>query len=598
MEKEKFPTKLKLVLYFLQGSKKYFFLSIIFAILSSLFDLINPKIIGFTVDAIIGDAPKKLPAFLSSFLSIDMLKGNLLLVAALVMLVALIGAICRYLFSLMNSTGAETLVMTMRNRLFEHIEHLPFAWYVKNPTGDLIQRCTNDVEMVKNFLSEQLTGMFRIIVMLVIGLTFMSSISVKLMLVALVFLPIIVLYSLFFHNKLAATFAVADEEEGNLSSIAQENLTGVRVVRAFGRERYEKARFEKQNDIYTAAYMKLSALMSAFWSIGDGISGLQVFVIVVLGTLVVYHGEMTPGNFIAFISYNAMLVWPIRRLGRVISEMSRAGVSIDRIRYIMNAQEEVNIAQPLKPDMHQDIIFDHVTFRYDEQGPDIIKDVSFAIEKGSTIGILGGTGSGKSTLMYLLDRLYPVTKGKITIGGVDIRDIDSDYLRSNIGLVLQEPYLFSRSLKDNIAIANDKAQFADIEEASRIASLDHAINHFKHGYDTFVGERGVTLSGGQKQRTAIAQMVIQHAPVMIFDDSLSALDAETDAKIRHALKTATGQATVILISHRITTLMNADQILVLNHGKIAEVGTHEELYKQNGIYKKICDIQNIGGRHA
>lgn len=598
MEKEKFPTKLKLVLYFLQGSKKYFFLSIIFAILSSLFDLINPKIIGFTVDAIIGDAPKKLPAFLSSFLSIDMLKGNLLLVAALVMLVALIGAICRYLFSLMNSTGAETLVMTMRNRLFEHIEHLPFAWYVKNPTGDLIQRCTNDVEMVKNFLSEQLTGMFRIIVMLVIGLTFMSSISVKLMLVALVFLPIIVLYSLFFHNKLAATFAVADEEEGNLSSIAQENLTGVRVVRAFGRERYEKARFEKQNDIYTAAYMKLSALMSAFWSIGDGISGLQVFVIVVLGTLAVYHGEMTPGNFIAFISYNAMLVWPIRRLGRVISEMSRAGVSIDRIRYIMNAQEEVNIAQPLKPDMHQDIIFDHVTFRYDAQGPDIIKDVSFAIEKGSTIGILGGTGSGKSTLMYLLDRLYPVTKGKITIGGVDIRDIDSDYLRSNIGLVLQEPYLFSRSLKDNIAIANDKAQFADIEEASRIASLDHAINHFKHGYDTFVGERGVTLSGGQKQRTAIAQMVIQHAPVMIFDDSLSALDAETDAKIRHALKTATGQATVILISHRITTLMNADQILVLNHGKIAEVGTHEELYKQNGIYKKICDIQNIGGRHA
>ena len=598
MEKEKFPTKLKLVLYFLQGSKKYFFLSIIFAILSSLFDLINPKIIGFTVDAIIGDAPKQLPAFLSSFLSIDMLKGNLLLVAALVMLVALIGAICRYLFSLMNSTGAETLVMTMRNRLFEHIEHLPFAWYVKNPTGDLIQRCTNDVEMVKNFLSEQLTGMFRIIVMLVIGLTFMSSISVKLMLVALVFLPIIVLYSLFFHNKLAATFAVADEEEGNLSSIAQENLTGVRVVRAFGRERYEKARFEKQNDIYTAAYMKLSALMSAFWSIGDGISGLQVFVIVVLGTLAVYHGEMTPGNFIAFISYNAMLVWPIRRLGRVISEMSRAGVSIDRIRYIMNAQEEINIAQPLKPDMHQDIIFDHVTFRYDEQGPDIIKDVSFAIEKGSTIGILGGTGSGKSTLMYLLDRLYPVTKGKITIGGVDIRDIDSDYLRSNIGLVLQEPYLFSRSLKDNIAIANDKAQFADIEEASRIASLDHAINHFKHGYDTFVGERGVTLSGGQKQRTAIAQMVIQHAPVMIFDDSLSALDAETDAKIRHALKTATGQATVILISHRITTLMNADQILVLNHGKIAEVGTHEELYKQNGIYKKICDIQNIGGRHA
>lgn len=595
--KKKFPTQLSLVLYFLEGSKKYFVLSIIFAVLSSLFDLINPKIIGFTVDAIIGHANKTLPTWLSPFISLTTLRSHIILVAIGVLVVAFIGAIFRYLFSLTNSMGAETLVMTMRNRLFEHIEHLPFAWYVKNPTGDLIQRCTNDVEMIKNFLSEQLTGMFRIIVMLVIGLYFMAGISVKLMLVALVFLPIIVLYSLFFHNKLAATFAIADAEEGNLSSIAQENLTGVRVVRAFGRERYERARFEKQNDIYTKAYMKLSTLMSAFWSIGDGISGLQVFVIVILGTLSVYHGQMTAGNFIAFISYNAMLVWPIRRLGRVISEMSRAGVSIDRIRYIMNAEEEKDAPHALKPDLNQDIIFDHVSFHYDE-GPDIIKDVSFAIEKGTTLGILGGTGSGKSTLMYLLDRLYPLSSGKITIGGVDIRDIDATYLRSNIGLVLQEPYLFSRTLKENIAIANDEAEVRDVEEASRIASLDHAINHFKHGYDTFVGERGVTLSGGQKQRTAIAQMVISHAPVMIFDDSLSALDAETDAKIRHALKSATHNATVILISHRITTLMNADNIIVLNHGQIAEVGSHEELYKQNGIYKKICDIQNIGGRHA
>jgi ATP-binding cassette subfamily B protein len=290
-----------------------------------------------------------------------------------------------------------------------------------------------------------------------------------------------------------------------------------------------------------------------------------------------------------------MLVWPIRRLGRVISEMSRAGVSIDRIRMIMNAQEELDEIGAIKPDMNQDIIFDHVSFRYSEETPYILKDVSFAIDHGTTLGILGGTGSGKSTLMYLLDKLYPLTEGKITIGGVDIRHIQSDYLRENIGLVLQEPYLFSRTLKDNIGMANDQADFKDIQKASQLAALDTAINHFKHGYDTFVGERGVTLSGGQKQRTAIAQMVISHAPVMIFDDSLSALDTETDAKIRHSLHEVMGEATVILISHRITTLMNADQIIVLNKGKIAECGSHETLYKQHGLYREICDIQNIGG---
>lgn len=590
---ENYPTKLSMILYFLKGSKRYFLASAIFAALSSLMDLVNPKVIGFTVDSIIGT--KKSTEDYFTMLNVPLLKKHISIVALIVIVIALIGALFRYLFNLNNSKGAETLVMTMRNKLFEHIEHLPFAWYVDHPTGDLIQRCTNDVEMVKNFLSEQLTGMFRIVVMLVIGLSFMVSISKTLTFVAAIFLPIILGYSLFFHKKLADTFMVADTEEGNLSSIAQENFTGVRVVRAFGRERYERKRFEKQNDIYTKAYMKLSVIMSAFWSVGDGISGLQVFMIVILGTIFALKGQITAGDFIAFISYNNMLVWPIRRLGRVISEMSRAGVSIDRIRMIMNAKEEEDKKDAIAPSMDQDIIFDHVSFRYSPETPYILKDVSFAIDHGTTLGILGGTGSGKSTLMYLLDKLYPLQEGKITIGGVDIRDIKSDYLRQNIGLVLQEPYLFSRSLKDNIGIANENANFEDIQKASQLAALDTAINHFKHGYDTFVGERGVTLSGGQKQRTAIAQMVVQHAPVMIFDDSLSALDTETDAKIRHSLHEVMGEATVILISHRITTLMNADQIIVLNKGKIAECGSHETLYKQNGLYREICDIQNIGG---
>ena len=587
---QKFSSNSRLVFYFLRSSKRYFGIGILFAILASFIDLINPKIVGFTVDSIIGHKASSL-----SFIDTGFLREHLYLVGALVIGIALLGAVCRYIYNLMNAAGSETLVQTMRNSLFSHIQKLPFSWYIDNSTGDIIQRCTSDVEQIKNFLSEQLTSFFRIIILLALSLFFMSQISVFLTIVAANFIPIIVGYSLFFRKKISQSFLVADEEEGNLSSIAQENLTGVRVVRAFGREKEERDRFEKQNNIYTSAYMKFSVYISMFWSAGDGISGLQVMLIVVLGALLCVKGEMTAGDYIAFISYNAMLVWPIRQLGRVISDMSKAGVSIDRIRYIMNSQEERDHEHPLTVDMHQDIVFDHVSFRYKEEAPYILDDVSFTIKKGETLGILGSTGSGKSTLMYLLDRLYEPTKGKITIGGVDIATIKKDHLRENIGFVLQEPFLFSRSLSENIAIAKKEATHQDVIEASRIASLDDAVSHFTKGYDTFVGERGVTLSGGQKQRTAIAQMIISKTPIMIFDDSLSAVDTQTDQKIRKALKENVHDSTVIMISHRISTLKDADHIIVMNEGKIIEEGTHQSLMNQNGLYKTISDIQSLGG---
>lgn len=596
--KKQFENNRQLILYFIKGSKTYFILAILFAAAASFFDLINPRIISFTVDSVIGSKKASLPAFFNGFIQgvggITYLKGHIYLIGVFVVIVAIIGALFRYLFRLFNSKGAEKFVKVMRDGLFEHIVHLPFAWFTHNPTGDIIQRCTSDVETIKRFLSEQLTQMLRIIIMIVLSLYFMSTISIKMMLAAAIFIPIIVTYSLFFHKRIGATFEKADEEEGVLSSIAQENLTGVRVVRAFGRERYERQRFEKQNTIYTKAFMKLDILITWFWSIGDGISGLQLLTIAALGAYFGVKGDITAGDYIAFVSYNTMLVWPIRSLGRVISDMSRASVSIDRIRYIMNSDEEEDDKDAINVDMHGDIVFDHVSFRYNDDGPLVLDDISFAIEKGTTLGILGGTGSGKSTLMYLLDHLYEVSSGHIYINGVDIKHINRDYLRKNIGLVLQEPYLFSKSIEENIAIGIHSATMDDVEEASKIASLNEAINHFKNGYKTSVGERGVTLSGGQKQRTAIAQMVIRKTPIMIFDDSLSAVDSETDMKIRRALEENIHDATVILISHRITTLMQADQIIVLNKGRIAEVGNHQQLRSQKGIYRKICDIQNIG----
>ena len=592
-----FPRRIDMVMYFLEGSKRFFAGSILFACLMSLLELLNPKIIAFTVDSVINDEVAALPGFINVWVKkiggTSYLHTHLYIISFAVILVALAGALCRYLFRLNTSKGAETLVKHMRDELYDHIIHLPFTWHSENRTGDIIQRCTSDVEMVKMFLSEQLTSLVRIVVMILLAMIFMIQIHPVLALAAGIFIPIVVMYSFFYHSRIGSSFRKVDEEEGKLSSIAQENLTGVRVVRAFGREKYERERFEKQNSFYTDMWVYLMKLMSAFWATGDLISVLQVVTVTVIGSYFCVHGQLTAGNYIAFVSYNTMLSWPVRSLGRVVAQLSKAGVSIDRIQYIMNSPVEEDKPDAGTPDMHADIVFDHVSYQYENGSADVLQDVSFTIEAGTTIGILGGTGSGKSTLMYLLDRLYPLheEQGRITIGGIDIQDIKASWLRENIGMVLQEPFLFSRSLAENIRIASSKKELSDIRKAAKAASLDETIEHFQDGYDTFVGERGVTLSGGQKQRTAIAQMLIREPKIMIFDDSLSAVDAETDAKIRASLRKKSGTATVILIAHRITTLMAADKIIVLDHGKIAEQGTHEELLNRQGIYRRIYDLQ-------
>lgn len=333
-------------------------------------------------------------------------------------------------------------------------------------------------------------------------------------------------------------------------------------------------------------------MLGSYWGIGDLITGLQILTIIALGTVETVHGNITLGEFLVFISYNTTLIWPIRGLGRILSEMSKTGVSLSRINYIFQAEEERDNPDDITPPLTEDIVFEHVSYTYEGAKP-VLKNIDFTIRKGSTFAILGGTGSGKSTLMHLLNRLYdlPDGCGRITIGGVDIRHIRRDWLRGNIGMVLQEPFLFSKTIRENIAVCCPEASEEDIRRMARVACVDRSILNFANGYDTIVGERGVTLSGGQKQRVAIARMLMQKAPIMIFDDSLSAVDTETDSQIRRALQDNLGDSTVILISHRITTLMQADQILVMENGQIEEMGTHEQLLKQDGIYKKIYDIQ-------
>ena len=504
--------------------------------------------------------------------------------------VALVQVLSQYAFRVYNTKASETLVKTMRDQLFSHIQRLPFSWHMRSRTGDIIQRCTSDIDTTKNFLSEQLTAVFRIGLLLTLSIAFMGSMHPFLTLIALIPTPVIIAYSFHFHKKVHDGFRECDENEGKLSAMTQENLTGVRVVRAFGRERAEIEKFRKQNDHYTSLWKNMGKTLSLFWSVSDILSGIQVMLVVIFGALFCVRGSLHSGEYIAFISYNAMMVWPIRQLGQMISELSKAGVSIDRVADIMNSPVEQDDPDARDADMTGDICFEHVCFRY-EDGPQILHDIHFTMKAGTTLGILGGTGSGKSTLMMLLDKLYPLEEGRITIGGTDIRKIRTGHLRRSIGMVLQEPYLFSRTIAENIGIASPVQDMEAIHTAARAAALDDSINAVAAGYDTMVGERGITLSGGQKQRTAIARTLVSDTPILVFDDSLSAVDTETDAKIRQAIEKRFGKASVILISHRISTLSAADKIIVLEHGRIVEEGTHDTLKAAGGIYQKIYEAQ-------
>lgn len=574
--------KLQIISRFFAGARVYFVAAVAASFLTTVFNALIPQIFRFTIDSVLGSE------------TYPYLKNHLWMIALVLVGVALLSGVAMFVCRFFTARAGENFAENMRNALFVHVQKLPMSWHDKNQTGDIIQRCTSDVEVIRNFVVTQLLEVFRTVFLIAVSFGMMVSMNVKLSLVVLLFVPVVVAYSTIFYRLIAKRFQYADEAEGELSTVVQENATGVRVVRAFGRERFEMDRFREKNDAFANLWIRLGTLSGLYWGVGDLITGLQVITIIVLGAIEAVQGTISVGEFIAFASYNTTLVWPIRGLGRILSDMSKAGVSFERVDYIIRAEEEAYAKEEVrKPEAKAgEIVFSNVNFFY-EKGNRILSKINFTIPKGTTFGILGGTGSGKSTIVQLLERFYELEKeeGTITIDGVDIWEIPLEQLRKQVGIVLQEPFLYSRTIKENIALANPEATFEEIRNAAKIACVDDAIMGFADGYDTLVGERGVTLSGGQRQRIAIARMLLQKAPIMIFDDSLSAVDSETDFLIRKALKEHMKGSTVILISHRITTLMNADSIMVLNHGRIEEMGTHHQLIERNGIYRQIYDIQ-------
>lgn len=581
--------KAKLILRYFHGSRRYFICAAAASLLTTALNAVTPQIFRFSIDQVLGGN------------EYGFLRERLWIPGLAVVGVAALSGISMFVSRMCTSRAGENFAKNMRDSLFAHVQRLPMSWHDKNQTGDIIQRCTSDVEVIRNFVVTQLLEVFRTVFLIGISFAMMFGMNRKMSLVVLLFVPVVAGYSAVFYRLIARRFTKADEAEGELSTVVQENATGVRVVRAFGREHFEMERFREKNEAFARMWIRLGTLSGLYWGVGDLITGLQVVAVAVLGAAEAVHGNMSVGEFVAFASYNTVLVWPVRGLGRILSDMSKAGVSFERVDYMIQGEEEgyqqsCVVGEKGLPQC-MDITFSHVSFAY-EKGKKVLDDISFSVSQGQTFGILGGTGSGKSTIVQLLTRLYELdaeeNSGCIAIGGIDIRELPLEWLRQNVGMVLQEPFLYSRTIRENIAASAPEATMEEIRQAARIACIDEEVMNFPDGYDTMVGERGVTLSGGQRQRVAIARMLLRKAPVMVFDDSLSAVDSETDSMIRRALKERIKDAAVILISHRITTLMGADRIMVLREGRVEEMGTHAQLVQNHGIYQQIYEIQMSG----
>jgi len=591
--------KFKLLWDFMRGNRSLYIISILAVGAAIFLRFAWPMVLRVTIDSIIGNKPVETIGWMQPIIirifgflgGKSVLEKSLWMSSLILILLTLSRGIFLFFKGKWSAIASESIARKIRDDVYDHLQYLPYDYHVKAKTGDLIQRCTSDVETIRRFLSMQLVEVGRAFFMLFFALSFMLPMSVEMTLVSLSLVPFIFVFAVVFFIKVKAAFKASDESEGRLSTVLQENLSGVRVVRAFARQKYEIDKFDVKNVEYRNLTYKLIRLLAWYWSVSDFLSLIQIIAVTVLGTYWAASGIITLGTLLAFTSYVGMLLWPVRQLGRVLTDMGKALVSIERIQEILDEPIEDLDDGISKTEIEGNIEFENVSFHY-EGGHPILENVSFKVKKGQTVAILGPTGSGKSTLVGLLPRLYDNQEGLVKIDGIDVKKISKRVLRENIGIVLQEPFLFSKTLKDNIGLATNETEEKEIFKAAKIASVHDVIKGFEDGYGTAVGEKGVTLSGGQKQRVAIARTIINGSPILIFDDSLSAVDTETDAAIRRRLKKLDNKATTFIISHRLITLAEADMILVLDQGRIVQQGTHLELIEQEGLYKRVWAIQN------
>lgn len=537
-------------------------------------------LLGYFIDNVLGtpNFSRQVPLVALSFIGLAIVQG-----------------IFTYLSGSLSGRTGERVAQRLRNYLYDHLQRLSFVFHDKTKTGELIQKVTSDVDAVRKFIAQEAVEFGRIIMLFFMNFGVLIYINPRLAFLSIICVPFTVGMSYYFFGRISKAYEAFQNQDGVLSSVLQENLSGVRVVKAFARQEYEINKFEKENSKKYGLGRKLLLWHSFFWPMSDIITGAQMLFGFYMGAVMTMSGEITIGNYIAYISVLIWLIWPIRNLGRVIVQMSQGLVSFDRVMGIIKEEREpIEVGDYLPAERPKgEIVFEDVSFEY-EPGQPIISNVSFKVEAGQVVALLGSTGSGKTSLVSLLPRFYDYTTGRILLDGVDLKRYPRKYLRDNIGIVLQEPFLFSRTIRENIrySVGRDVSD-ADIENASKAAAVHDVIREFPGQYDTLVGEKGVTLSGGQKQRVTLARTLLKNPSILILDDATSSVDTETEAEIRGALKRLMQDRTTFIIAHRIQSVMMADVILVFDEGRIVQQGTHQELLKQEGIYRKVFDIQTM-----
>jgi ATP-binding cassette subfamily B protein len=564
--------------WFLSFLKKYrvrMIVGLILVFITSLLVLINPQISGMIVDEVIeGQHYEKL--------------GILLLI---MIGVTLVRSLLRFTFLMCFESSSQGLVYDMREEAYRKLMKEDFNFFNKNRTGDLMSRQTGDMDAVRHMVSHVIYFSFENILVFLMALVMIFSVNVKMALCMLIVLPFTLAVTLSQRRHIKPAFDRVRDCFSSLNAFAQETIAGNRVVKAFAKEDYELEKFDRENDGYRDAQLNAASIWMKYIPMFEILSQCLTIILMIMGGFMVIDGEMTIGNMVTVNGYLWMLNSPLRQAGWIINDLQRFLTAIEKIYKVYTTEPDIKQPEHVveKRKLKGSVTFDHVNYYTNDDT--VLKDISFHVEPGQTVGIIGATGSGKSSLINLICRFYDVNQGRVLVDDIDVRNLDLQTLRGNIGIAMQDVFLFSDTIEGNIAYGNPDCTFEQVQAAAKIANADEFIREMPEGYDTIIGERGVGLSGGQKQRISLARAILKDPSIIILDDTTSAIDMETESMIQNELKKISDERTVFIIAHRISSIIHADQILVLDNGRLVERGTHEQLLDKKGYYSTVFHHQ-------
>lgn len=564
--------------WFLSFLKKYrvrMIVGLILVFITALLVLINPQISGMIVDEVIeGQHYEKL--------------GILLLI---MIGVTLVRSLLRFTFLMCFESSSQGLVYDMREEAYRKLMKEDFNFFNKNRTGDLMSRQTGDMDAVRHMVSHVIYFSFENIIVFLMALVMIFSVNVKMALCMLIVLPFTLAVTLSQRRHIKPAFDRVRDCFSSLNAFAQETIAGNRVVKAFAKEDYELEKFDRENDGYRDAQLNAASIWMKYIPMFEILSQCLTIILMIMGGFMVIDGEMTIGNMVTVNGYLWMLNSPLRQAGWIINDLQRFLTAIEKIYKVYTTEPDIKQPEHVveKRKLKGSVTFDHVNYYTNDDT--VLKDISFHVEPGQTVGIIGATGSGKSSLINLICRFYDVNQGRVLVDDIDVRNLNLQTLRGNIGIAMQDVFLFSDTIEGNIAYGNPDCTFEQVQAAAKIANADEFIREMPEGYDTIIGERGVGLSGGQKQRISLARAILKDPSIIILDDTTSAIDMETESMIQNELKKISDERTVFIIAHRISSIIHADQILVLDNGRLVERGTHEQLLAKKGYYSTVFHHQ-------